>query len=100
MKSTLPVENAGKADICLFIEPYGEDFWLKPGDAFEVVPLTDASVQFSVVVTNHVFTVWLYQDGDPYNVLLDYQVTGANGEKLACGHQRPAESDGSGVSQS
>ncbi|MGW0967221.1 hypothetical protein [Streptomyces sp. NPDC002516] len=94
MKSTLPVENAGDTDVCLFIEPYGEDFWLKPGDAFKVVPLSDDNVQFSVVVAKHVFTVWLYQDGDPYNALLDYIVTGINGERLACGHQRPADSDG------
>ncbi|MEU4151161.1 hypothetical protein [Streptomyces sp. NPDC026659] len=41
-----------------------------------------------------VFTIWLYRDGDPYNMLLDYEVIGANGEKLACGHQRPAGSHG------
>ncbi|MFJ3643330.1 hypothetical protein ACIPRD_26740 [Streptomyces sp. NPDC090108] len=92
MKTSLPVENAGDTDICLFIEPYGEDFWMKPGDAFEVVPLSDANVHFSVVVANDVFTVWLYQDGDPYNILLDYKVTGVHGEELTCGHQRPADS--------
>ncbi|MFG2951241.1 hypothetical protein [Streptomyces adustus] len=51
-------------------------------------------MQFSVVVARDLFTVWLYQDGDLYNALLDYEVTGTNGEKLACGHQRPADSDG------
>ncbi|PBC98905.1 hypothetical protein BX281_6996 [Streptomyces sp. Ag82_O1-15] len=50
MKSKLPVENVGDTDVCLFVEPYGEDYWLKPGDAFEVTPLSDANVQFSVAV--------------------------------------------------
>ncbi|MGV9339625.1 hypothetical protein [Streptomyces sp. NPDC003688] len=94
MKSTLPVENAGDRDVCLFIEPYGDDFWMRPGDAFKVVPLSDDDVQFSVAVAGDVFTVWLYQDDDPYNMLLDYEVIGANGEQLTCGHQRPADSDG------
>ncbi|WP_328447590.1 hypothetical protein OG780_12450 [Streptomyces sp. NBC_00386] len=55
MKSTLLVENAGDTDVCLFIEPYGEDFWMKPGDAFKVVPLSDDNVQFSA---KDLFTVW------------------------------------------
>ncbi|WP_329526407.1 hypothetical protein [Streptomyces sp. NBC_01462] len=94
MKNKLPVENVGDTDVCLFIEPYGEDYWLKPGDVFEVTPLSDAYVQFSVAVANDLFTVWLYEDGDPYNALLDYEVAAANGDKLECGHQRPADSGG------
>ncbi|MFE1285983.1 hypothetical protein [Streptomyces sp. NPDC058751] len=92
MTNRLPVENAGDTDVCLFIEPYGEDFWMKPGDAFEVVPLSDSNVQFSVSVSKDLFTVWLYENGDPYNALLDYDVVGTDGKKLACGHQRPTDS--------
>ncbi|MET8439154.1 hypothetical protein ABZV61_42220 [Streptomyces sp900116325] len=47
-------------------------------------------------------TVWLYEDGDPYNMLdgdpynmlLDYEVVDASGKKLECGHQRPSDSGG------
>lgn len=39
MTNKLPVENAGDTDVCLFIEPYGEDFWLRPRDTVEVNPL-------------------------------------------------------------
>ncbi|MFF7574869.1 hypothetical protein ACFZBE_07725 [Streptomyces sp. NPDC008061] len=94
MKNRLPVENAGDADVCLFIEPYGEDFWMKPADAFEVVPMGDGNVHFSVVIAMGLITVWLYEDGDPYNMLLDYEVVDASGKKLECGHQRPSDSGG------
>lgn len=94
MKNKLPVQNAGNTNVCLFIEPYGEDFWMKPGDAFEVVPLSAGNVQFSVAIAKDLFTVWLYEDGDPCNAVLDYEVVKTDGEKLACGHQRPADSGG------
>lgn len=50
MKNRLLVADAGDADVCLFIEPYGEDFWMRPVDAFRVVPVGDGTVQFSVVI--------------------------------------------------
>jgi hypothetical protein len=36
---SLPVENAGRVPLRLFVEPYGEDFWLEPGEAVTVPPL-------------------------------------------------------------
>lgn len=87
----LPVVNAGDTDVCLFVEPYGEDFWMKPADTFQVVSMSDANVQFSVVALPALIAVWLYGDGDPYRVIVDYEVLDANGEMLECGHQRPAE---------
>lgn len=41
----------------------------------------------------------LYEDGDPCNAVLDYEVTETNGDKLECGHQRPADSSGGGASE-
>ncbi|MFF3350993.1 hypothetical protein ACFYW5_37855, partial [Streptomyces sp. NPDC002779] len=32
----MPVKNSGASELCLFIEPYGEDYWLEPGEAFTV----------------------------------------------------------------
>ncbi|MFD9438776.1 hypothetical protein ACFWBR_07630 [Streptomyces sp. NPDC060006] len=95
MKNRLPVENAGDTDVCLSIEPYGEDFWLRPREVFTVVPTGDGNAQFTVVVATGVITVWLYEDGDPHEVMLDYEVIDANGEKLECGHQRPTDFDSS-----
>ncbi|MCX4402448.1 MULTISPECIES: hypothetical protein [unclassified Streptomyces] len=48
----------------------------------------------TTTIAKDLFTVWLYEDGDPYNAVLNYEVVGTNGEKLACGHQRPADSGG------
>ncbi|WP_098899161.1 hypothetical protein [Streptomyces sp. st77] len=86
------MQNAGDTDVCLFIEPYGEEFWMKPADSFEVVSLSDRNVQFSVVITAGHITVWLYEDGDPYNMILDYEVVDASGRTLKCGHQNPGDS--------
>ncbi|OKI91462.1 hypothetical protein AMK10_25865 [Streptomyces sp. CB02058] len=88
------MQNAGDTDVRLLVEPYGEDFWMRPADSFEVVPLSDGNVQFSVVVAAGLITVWLYEDGDPYNMILDYEVVDAGGRKLECGHQEPSGSGG------
>ncbi|MFE9953822.1 hypothetical protein ACFYRJ_41450 [Streptomyces sp. NPDC005531] len=34
----------------------------------------DGNVQFSVVIATGLITVWLCEDGDPYNMMLDYEV--------------------------
>ena len=92
MKNRLPVQNAGENLVSLFIEPYGEDFWLKPGETIIVTPAVDGiDVQFSVVVAADHITVWLYEDGDPYKVIVDYEVVDKGGTALECGHQRPAD---------
>jgi hypothetical protein len=36
----------------------------------------------TTTIAKDLFTVWLYEDGDPYNAVLDYEVVGTNGEKL------------------
>ncbi|MEU6988953.1 DUF2917 domain-containing protein [Streptomyces sp. NPDC046324] len=49
--SRLPVENVGDGDLWLFVEPYGEDHWLKPGEAFTVAPEVEGiGVGFSPAV--------------------------------------------------
>ncbi|MET9408125.1 hypothetical protein ABZX90_20530 [Streptomyces sp. NPDC002935] len=89
MHESLPVENAGSAPLCLFIEPYGEDFWLEPGDAVTVSAVDDGiNVQFAVTVAAELVSVWLYEDGDPYRCVSESQVIDAAGKPLTCGHQR------------
>ncbi|MFE2293031.1 hypothetical protein [Streptomyces sp. NPDC059452] len=97
-RSRLPVENAGDSDLCLFIEPYGEDFYLRPGEVFTVAPEADGiDVWFSTVVWEGGITVWPYEDGDPTKIVLEYTVTDANGARLECGHQKPPKPVGSDV---
>ncbi|MFF4744018.1 hypothetical protein [Streptomyces sp. NPDC001268] len=89
MQGKLPVENAGSTPLCLFIEPYGEDFWLEPGEAVTVMPVgDDISVQFAVTVAVELVSVWLYEDADPHKVVSESQVLDASGIPLKCGHQR------------
>ncbi|MEU9709894.1 hypothetical protein AB0E21_15010 [Streptomyces sp. NPDC047967] len=89
MRGSLPVENAGNVPLCLFIEPSGEDFWLEPGEAVTVSPMSDRiDAQFAVSVAAELVSVWLYEDGDPNKVISDSQVIDASGIPLECGHQR------------
>ncbi|MFJ3842275.1 hypothetical protein ACIPY6_43295 [Streptomyces sp. NPDC090054] len=89
-RSRLPVENGGDESLCLFIEPYGEDYWLKPGEVFTVAPEVEGiDVWFSTVVWKGGITVWPYEDGDPVKIVMEYTVSDANGTRLECGHQRP-----------
>ncbi|GAA3855172.1 hypothetical protein ACFYOF_06665 [Streptomyces sp. NPDC007148] len=86
---SLPVENAGSVPLCLFVEPYGEDFWLEPGETVTVSPVSDGvNVQFAVTVADELVSVWLFEDGDPNRVVLESQVIDTSGSPLECGHQR------------
>ncbi|MFK0113849.1 hypothetical protein [Streptomyces sp. NPDC091217] len=95
-RNALPVENSGTSPLCLFVEPYGEDYWLAPGEAFTVKPDGEGiDVWFSTYVSQDCIAVWLYEDGDPARVVLDHKVVDANGISLDCGHQRPRRPAGS-----
>ncbi|MET7297815.1 hypothetical protein [Embleya sp. NPDC005575] len=86
----MPVGNEGGSDLCLFIEPLAEDYWMKPGEAFTVGPESDnVDVWFETFVSKDRITVWLYENGDPARIVLDYAVVDADGTRLECGHQRP-----------
>ncbi|MEU4421800.1 hypothetical protein AB0F81_14335 [Actinoplanes sp. NPDC024001] len=43
----LPVGNFGSGPLCLFLEPLGSDYWLRPGETFIVVG-TGGEGQFQV----------------------------------------------------
>ncbi|WP_175647504.1 hypothetical protein [Streptomyces cyaneochromogenes] len=89
MHGRLPVENAGSVPLRLFVEPYGEDFWLEPGEAVTVSPVSDGTnVQFAVTIAAELMSVWLYESGDPNRVVSESQVIDASGTRLQCGHQR------------
>lgn len=88
--SSLPVRNAGDHALCLFIEPYGEDYWLNPGDRFTILPPEGIDARFDVTVTPELLSVWIYQGDDDRQAVADYKITDEHGVELACGHQRPA----------
>ncbi|MFD9407079.1 hypothetical protein ACFWBN_08655 [Streptomyces sp. NPDC059989] len=89
-RSSMPVENRGDTELCLFIEPYCEDYWLKPGEALTVRSEAEGvDVWFDTHVSKGCVTVWLYEDGDPFKIVGDYAVVDASGIQLDSGYQRP-----------
>ncbi|MFD4246829.1 hypothetical protein ACFWP3_35360 [Streptomyces sp. NPDC058525] len=86
----MPVENRGNTELCLFLEPYCEDYWMKPGEVITVRSEAEGvDVWFHTGVSKGCVTVWLYEDGDPYKIVVDYAVVDASGTPLDSGHQRP-----------
>ncbi|MGW0214761.1 hypothetical protein ACWDXH_10230 [Micromonospora chokoriensis] len=82
----LPVRNVGDQVVCLFVEPFGEDFWLQPEETFVVIGGA-VDPEFSVSVMAAHVIVWA-NAGDPYEVQV---VDGRSGDVLECGHGRPGE---------
>ncbi|MFI6154437.1 hypothetical protein ACIBCA_17330 [Kitasatospora sp. NPDC051170] len=86
----MPVTNHGTRDLCLFIEPICEDYWLKPDETLVLrSEAKDADVWFETYVKDGCISVWLYENGDPYKVLTDYVVVDKDGTRLESGYQRP-----------
>ncbi|MFJ8658303.1 hypothetical protein [Streptomyces sp. NPDC093795] len=85
------MENGSDIDLCLFVEPSCEDYWMKPGEAFTVHSAAEGiDVWFETRVSKGCVIVWLYEDGDPYKVVGEHRVVDENGTSLNSGHQRPA----------
>jgi hypothetical protein len=69
--------------VLLFLEPYGEDYWLQPGDEFIVTSrVPDPDPAFGLELTDDGVTI--YFEGH------HAAVTALDGKTLDVGHQRPA----------
>lgn len=89
-RNTLRVGNWGTDDLCLMIEPLGEDYWVKPAEVLTVGPEVEGiDVWFETAYSPGCVAVWLYEDGDPAKVQVGFVVVDAEGTALECGHQRP-----------
>lgn len=83
--SKTSVSNETSGMLCLWVEPWGTDHWMRPGEVFTVVTETEAEESpFNVVVHGQGITVWV-NSGD------DAEVFDKHGNRVPCGHQRPAE---------
>lgn len=81
--SKTSVSNETDALLCLWVEPWGTDHWMRPGEEFSVV--TDKEPEeapFNVVVHSSGITVWV-------NSANASEVVDKNGNPVPCGHQRP-----------
>ena len=93
--AVMEVRNDSKGWLTMWLEPFGEDRWLKPDETFRIRSDYDgAELAFSVNiwVDGHDrsagienISVWIEQ-GDCYAEVVDNK-----GNVIECGHQRPAE---------
>lgn len=73
--------------LCLWLEPWGSDHWMRPGERFTVVAgdlIEAVDESFEVVVHDQGISVWV-------NAANFAEVLDANGDEVLCGHQRPVE---------
>lgn len=83
--SRTSVSNETSSMLCLWVEPWGTDHWMRLGEEFTVVTETEPEQSpFNVVVHGQGITVWVNSGGDA-------EVFDRNGDPVRCGHQRPAE---------
>ena len=88
--NSLPVQNSAGDFLCLFIEPYGDVFWLKPDDEVTAVPADGAlDPRFSAVTVKHRLIVWTFEGSDPAKVISDCTIVDSNRTELPEGHQGP-----------
>ncbi|MGA5822901.1 hypothetical protein ACPC54_34195 [Kitasatospora sp. NPDC094028] len=83
------LSNTTEKPLGIWVEPWGEDYWMKPGEKFTVVADTpeDADPEeasFEVVLHDQGASVWVTTGPQPY-------VYGNAGNELDCGHQRPLD---------
>ncbi|MCI3225409.1 hypothetical protein [Streptomyces sp. NP-1717] len=79
------VSNETDTMLCLWVEPWGTDHWMRPGEEFTVVARVEPEESpFNVVVHSQGITVWV-------NSGADAEVFDSHGSPVSCGHQRPAE---------
>ncbi|MDX2818639.1 hypothetical protein PV410_39935 [Streptomyces sp. PA03-5A] len=85
--SKISVNNGTDGLLCLFLEPWGTDHWMRPGDNFTVVTHAEpVECPFDVVMHGQGISV-MVNSGGYYDVV----VVDQDGNPAPCGHQRPAD---------
>jgi hypothetical protein len=80
----LEVENKRDVSMLIFVEPEAMDYWLRPGEACEVVaPAEDEGAHFEIQHTDEGMTIFPSRGCGSISVF-------QRGAELKCGHQRPA----------
>ncbi|MFD3982469.1 hypothetical protein ACFWR6_28140 [Streptomyces griseus] len=77
------MNNETDSLLCVWVEPWGTDHWMRPGEVFTVVTEADAEeASFDVVVHDQGISVWV-------NAGFSAEVIDQEGRAAVCGHQRP-----------
>jgi hypothetical protein len=83
--SKLSVRNDTGGMLCLWLEPWGTDHWMRPGEEFTVVTEErPAESPFDLVMHDDGISVVV-------NTAFDATVLDKSGREAPCGHQRPAD---------
>ena len=82
MRAELHLGNDTDRPRTIYVEPWGEDFTLRPGEALEVAAFSKGDPPYFHMVWNDDGTQIFCENTD------DFVVT-ADGRQLECGHQRP-----------
>jgi hypothetical protein len=83
MQKRHKVTNGSDKLLLVFTELEAQDYWLKPGEAFEVVAEVQSPTDDFVVYETAEGYIFYPSDG------MGYISVWQDGNKLACGHQRP-----------
>jgi hypothetical protein len=81
------VRNDSEKILGLWLEPWGSDHWMRPGERFTVVAgdiVEAADEPFEISVHDQGISVWV-------NAANSADVIDADGDEVVCGHQRPVE---------
>ncbi|WP_202501561.1 hypothetical protein [Streptomyces sp. SID5785] len=87
--SKIRLNNDTEQLLAVWVEPLGEDYWMRPDEQFTLTALDAGSgdpdeVPFDVVVHDQGISVWV-------NVGFQAVVRDRSGTPVDCGHQRPVE---------
>ncbi|MFK3979129.1 hypothetical protein ACI2K4_01995 [Micromonospora sp. NPDC050397] len=81
--SKMDVSNESGRKLGLWVEPWGADYWLRPGETLTVVADTAAEqTPFNVVMHDQGVTVWV-------NSASAAEVLDKDDKPVPFGHQRP-----------
>lgn len=81
------VHNETEDLLCLFVEPWGTDHWMRPGERFTIVasePAEPVDEAFETIIHDQGISVHATASNSA-------EVIDADGNEICCGHQRPAE---------
>lgn len=81
------IRNDTQELLCLWLEPWGSDHWMRPGERFTVVASGVAEPvdePFETVIHDQGISVWV-------NIANTVEVLDERGREVTCGHQRPME---------
>ncbi|MFJ7278452.1 hypothetical protein [Kitasatospora sp. NPDC098663] len=83
------LNNDNEKILGIWVEPWGEDYWMNPKEQFTITTETPEGVHSDEAP----FEVVFHDQGVSLYVNIGYEavVTDQSGSELGCGHQRPLE---------